>query len=439
VRGSTYKRCQCRDADGRKLKGCRKSHGSWAFRIDAWVDPQTGRRKQLERSGFRTRDKAEAEMTRALAAVNAGAWTDDRAVTVQDWLWQWLAETAERGKSPKTLANYRGHVRDVWVPALGKMRLRDLRRAHVEAVIARLAKPVGGERVPGQQGRRVQRRSAATVDGYRRTLRAALSAAVRRGLIVTNPAQGRLDSLPEREDKELAIWEPEATAAFLNHVSADRLAALYELAAYAGMRRGELCGLRWSDLDAGYVGLTVRQTLVEVSDKNIPEDRRTCSYCGASHTGLMFKGPKSRAGRRWLPLAQPAREALQAHRAVQLEEQAEFGDGYSDHGLVFCSPDGRPLRPGAVTTMFVGHAAKCGLPPIRLHDARHGACSLLIAGGVPIEVVQMILGHSSPTVTRSVYAHMMRQAASDQVEAATQILSQHRRSQSARIEQSLEE
>jgi integrase len=208
------------------------------------------------------------------------------------------------------------------VPALGKTRLRDLRRAHVEAVIARLAKPVQGERVPGRQGRRVQRRSAATVDGYRRTLRAALSAAVRRGLIVTNPAQGRLDSLPDREDKELAIWEPEATAAFLNHVADDRLAALYELAAYAGMRRGELCGLRWSDLDAGYVGLTVRQTLVEVSAKDIPDDQRTCGHCGATHTGLMFKGPKSRAGRRWLPLAQPAREALQAHRAAQLEERA---------------------------------------------------------------------------------------------------------------------
>ena len=86
----------------------------------------------------------------------------------------------------------------------------------------------------------------------------------------------------------------------------------------------------------------------------------------------------------------------------QQQERADFGPDYSDHGLVFCEVEGTPLRPSKVTEAFAGHAAACGLPPIRLHDARHGACSLLIAGGVPIEVVQMILGHSSPSVTRQV-------------------------------------
>jgi len=93
---------------------------------------------------------------------------------------------------------------------------------------------------------------------------------------------------------------------------------------------------------------------------------------------------------------------------------------------VFCTPDGTPLRPGGVTAAFEGHVKECGLPVIRLHDTRHGACSLLLAGGVPIEIVQMIRGHSSPEVTRKVYAHLMRKAAAAQVETASELLTRHR-------------
>jgi integrase len=91
-------------------------------------------------------------------------------------------------------------------------------------------------------------------------------------------------------------------------------------------------------------------------------------------------------------------------------------EAYHDHDLVFSGPDGLPLRPGGVTAAFEAHAAACGLPSIRLHDTRHGACSLLLAGSVPIEIVQLILGHASPEVTRKIYAHLMRKAVAEQVE-----------------------
>jgi integrase len=328
------------------------------------------------------------------------------------------------------MANYRGHVRDVWIPRLGHLKLRDLRRAHVEAAIAALATPIIGERPEGNVGRRVTKRSATTIDGYRRTIRAALSAAQRRGIIASNPATGRIDAMPEREDKELSIWEPEQTAAFLKHVEDDRLAALYELAAYAGMRRAELCGLRWSDLDDNRIGLTVRQTLVEVTRTQASAAQTRCPICGKQHVGRLFKRPKSRAGRRWIPLAGPAWEALTVHELAQKAEREDFGDDYADHDLIFCEPDGNPLRPGSVTVAFEAHVRACELAVIRLHDIRHGACSLLLAGGVPIEVVQMILGHASPAVTRQVYAHVMRQATAEQVERATELLTKHRREQS---------
>ncbi len=430
MRGSVFKRCQCRDDDGGRVKNCRLAHGSWAYAIDTGPDAATGKRKQKVRSGFKTRQDAEHARAKELAAVLAGTWTDDQGVTVGEWLQRWLEELTERGLSPKTLANYRGHVRDVWQPAIGRLRLRELRRCHIERVLTGLRVPVPGERRVGNVGRRVSIRTTSTIAGYRRTIRAGLAAAVRRELLAINPAEGRLDALAssDHEEDDSTFWEPEETAKFLEHVSDDPLAALYEVASYAGLRRAELCGLRWSDIDADGAGLTVRQTVVEVSRGQLTDAQRVCPYCAGEHVGRFFKRPKSRAGRRWVPLAGPAQAALARHRAAQAKDQALFGPDYRDHDLVFCLPDGTPLRPGSVTNAFESHVRECGLPVVRLHDTRHGACSLLLAGGVPIEVVQMILGHSTPEITRRVYAHLVRKVAADQVETAAELLTKHRRS-----------
>jgi integrase len=258
---------------------------------------------------------------------------------------------------------------------------------------------------------------------------AALSAAVRAELITSNPAVGHLDLLrapATTADEDPQVWEPEETARFLEQVAGDRLAALYELAAYAGLRRGELCALRWSDIDDDGIGLTVRQAIVEVTRSQVTAEQIACPTCGLEHVGRLLKRPKSRSGRRWVPLARLARDALARHRQEQQAERDYLGVDYQDHDLVFADFAGLPLRPGSVTSAFEAHMAACGLPVIRLHDTRHGACSLLLAGGVPIEVVQMILGHASPEVTRKVYAHVMRKITAAQVEQATQLLTQHR-------------
>jgi integrase len=436
MRGSVRKRCQCRDAEGRRVRNCRKAHGSWFFVVDAGEDPLTRKRRQVTRSGFRTRDEADEAMTKELAALDAGTWTDDQGMTLGDWLDTWLSEFAERvegkSRSPKTLSVYRSNVRNFWRPKLGHLRLRDLRRAHVAKALQDLGQRQTAGRRPGNSGSYVELRSGSTVDSYRRTLRAALSVARSRDLITTNPAEGRIDAIPTRadvddDDDDLGVWEPDETARFLEHIAGDRLAAFYELAAYAGLRRGELCGLRWSDLDPDGAGARVRQTIVDLSRGQARPGDLTCPVCRQEHVGRHFKRPKSRKGRRWVPLAEPARQALAAHRAAQESERAEFGDDYRDHDLVFCYVDGEPLRPDILSREFIRHAAACGLPPIRLHDMRHGACSLMLSGGVPIEIVQLILGHSSPAVTRRVYAHLMRKASAEQVEVAVKALTHHRR------------
>ncbi|MDR7280233.1 hypothetical protein [Catenuloplanes atrovinosus] len=96
-----------------------------------------------------------------------------------------------------------------------------------------------------------------------------------------------------------------------------------------------------------------------------------CPVCGSEHVGRLFKAPKSRKGRRWVPLVKAAQEALARHPYAQREEREFLGIDYNDHGLVFCRPDGLPLRPDRVTVAFEAHVAACGLPMIRLHDTRH--------------------------------------------------------------------
>jgi integrase len=189
-----------------------------------------------------------------------------------------------------------------------------------------------GVQPSGNVGRRVVQRTPATIEGYRRTIRAALSAAQRRELIALNPAVGRMDSIPTSvgidDDDEPEVWQPEQTARFLEYVFEDRLSALYELAAYAGLRRAELCGLRWSDIDAGGAGLRVRQTIVSVTRTQVTPEQAACPACGEVHVGRLFKAPKSRKGRRWVPLAAPAQTALARHREAQREEREFFGPDY---------------------------------------------------------------------------------------------------------------
>jgi integrase len=169
-----------------------------------------------------------------------------------------------------------------------------------------------------------------------------------------------------------------------------------DLYAVQGLARLGLAGWRQEQkADADDAGLTVRLTNVSVTRKEVTPEQAACPICGAELVGRLLKPPKSRAGRRWVPLAGPAQAALARYREAQREEREFLGVDYDDHDLVFCTPSGVPLRPDRVTVAFGRHVATCGLPVIRLHATRHGACSLLLAGGVPIEVVQMILGSVS--------------------------------------------
>jgi integrase len=469
--GNVYKRCPCGTSGTRGKPACRKAHGSWCWRADGDVDRATGKRRQLFGSGFATQQAATDKMVETLAAKAGGSSPDDRNQTVAQWLTTWLEQCRARVENGslelKTYVGYESHVRVVLIPHLGTHRLRELRHRHIEKMVQDAATPDpvpptyverqtrkkcgqprtgrgagkacdrwavlgqdacnlhgGGDRVElrGRVGRVVERRDPGTLSGYVRTLRAALNAAVRRDLIAISPAAGRIESMPARRKRDVQQWEPDGVARFLLAVQSERLAALYDLAAFAGLRRAELLGLKWSDLDltSQTPGVQVRTTLVTAAGKH------DCVGCGLQHTGRYLKPPKSHAGDRWVALVPGTIRELIAHQAAQSAERDQWGEGeggaYVEHGLVFAMPNGDPLQPDAVTKQFVRLAAEHGLPRIHLHDMRHGACSLLLAAGMPIELVSKILGHANTETTRRIYAHVLRAPASEWMRAAERLV-----------------
>ena len=331
MRGSVSKRCPCPvtySATGRR-RACKKDHGSWYYVVDLGRGPD-GKRRQERRGGYHTRDEAEEAMAAVIKTVGEGTHAHDGRHTVGEFLDHWLADKVAAGLRPTTERSYRQHIRDHLTPQLGHLRLRDLRPNHVAALLRTVAQGKPGKPGPGP----------ASVRRVHATLRSALTSAHRQQLVAFNAA-ANLD-LPAAARPKVRPWEPAELGRFLDSIGGNRLAPLFELIAATGLRRGEACGLRWSDVDLGRGVVVVRQQLVQVT---VPDERTPkCPSCGEVHKGPWFGPPKTKSGEaRAVELDGGTIGVLLAHRLTQDAERLEWGIDYIDHGLVFAREDGNPL------------------------------------------------------------------------------------------------
>lgn len=340
-----------------------------------FVRDEEGRRRQRSKGGFRTQGDAKRFLNDILGDVQRGTYMEPKKITLGAF------------------------VRDEWLPSLTLREntiesYRDLMEGHV---LPRL----GGTLLPAITPKRVQRLYDELLTSGRRrgsgglsprtvqytgvVLKAALDAAVRRGFIPRNPAA--VVDRPRPRRREMQSWTAEETAAFLHHVRDDRQYALWLLAFARGMRRGELAGLKWPDVDleGGRLAVVRERTVVR---------------------GQVVEGePKTEPSRRTIPLDADLVSALRDHRRGQLEERMRWGEGWTDSGYLFTYEDGRPLHPERVSDAFWAHAEAAGLRRIRFHDARHTCATLALQAGVPTEVVSRWLGHASVSITQDVYQH----------------------------------
>lgn len=352
----------------------------WSVVLDLGRDA-SGKRIRRWHNGFPTKRAAEKARTKLLSDLDGGSYVEPNNLIVETFLnGQWLPSIKATIR-PTTFAMYEQNVKAHVLPALGAVQLRALTAPRLNAFYGELL----------SQGRRDGKGglSTRTVRIVHVLLHRALRDAVRWGLTERNVAE--LADPPAVKSKEAAVWTPEQVRAFLASTADDRLAALWRLAAATGMRRGEVCGLRWSDVDLGAGQLRVAQTLVEVNYQ------------------LQFSEPKTKAGRRTLALDPATVTALRGHRKRQLEERLGWGPLWKGTvaDLVFVKEDGSPIHPERLTRWFDARVTKANLPRVTFHGLRHSYVTMLLRGGQPLRAVSARVGHASANVTNAVYSHVL--------------------------------
>jgi integrase len=310
-----------------------------------------------------------------------------------EYLLEWLERRASQLR-PTTVDTYRRYITAYLTPRLGERRLSELDRRGLEAAYAALVATGGRSGGP---------LSPRTVQLAHAVLHRALQDAVIDGLLAANPA--RLARPPQRDPDadELTqgprVWTGEQAAAFLSFVEGHPWRGLWHLALGTGARRGELLGLRWSDVDleAGQIAVTRALTVVD----GVPRLLTTKT-----------------ATRRRLTIGPSVVEALREQAEAQ-ERQRELAPTWQDRwGLVFTDGMGDPVDPKAVSREFGRLVRRAPVPVVRLHDLRHVHATLLLQRGVPMKVVSQRLGHTTIMMTVDVYGHVL--PAMD-AEAATEI------------------
>ncbi|HEY3230408.1 MAG TPA: tyrosine-type recombinase/integrase [Roseiflexaceae bacterium] len=292
---------------------------------------------------------------------------------VKSFLETWLEQRVKRQNRPRT---YRSYADIVWlhlIPHIGKYQLVKLTPEQVQAMLNTLA----------EQGLKPR-----TVSNVRAVLRKALNQAMRWGYVVRNVAT--LVDAPRTTIFSIQPLDQEQAQRLLNAVAGHRLEALYRVALSLGLRRGEVCCLRWEDIDFEQQTLRITGSLQRVNGK------------------LERAVPKTAASVRTIALPPVLLRVLRLQAERQAHERAELGDEWLDCGLVFVSERGTPLEPRKVVRHFKVVLKKAGLPEtFRFHDLRHLCATLLIAQGVHPRVIMEILGHSQISTTMNTYAHVL--------------------------------
>ena len=351
---------------------------SWAIVLELGRDT-SGKRRQRWYSGHRTKKDAQRELARLLHTLHSGAYVEPYRATVAEYLEQWLKDYAKTNVTAKTFERYAEIARLHLVPNLGHYALSKLHPLHIVAYYTSAL----------QTGRRDGRGglSAQTVTHHHRVLHGALQQAVKWQLLARNPADAV--EPPRSQRKEMCALDEPETARLLNAAKGTRLYMPILLAVTTGMRRGEILGLRWQDLDLTTSMLSVRQSLEQTKAR------------------VAFKQPKTVKGRRVIALPQITVEALHEHKKEQAKQRLLLGPDYRDHGLVLANVDGTPWAPNSFTSSYRSLVARLGLAQIRFHDLRHTHATQLLRQGVHPKVVSERLGHSSIGITLDVYSHVL--------------------------------
>lgn len=356
--------------------------GTWSFVVDL-VGPG-GNRRQSRKRGFKTKKAASQALAAVVADQTRGTFHRPSKITVAKFLnEEWLPAKAGSLRA-STLASYEQAIRNYIVPSIGQTKLTEVDGSMLNALYGQLL-------TSGRTEKRTRRGSGLspkTVRNVHGVLTKAFHDGVRWNRILRNPCDSA--DPPRGTAPEMKAWTRGDLSVFINSVANHRWSGAWTLLATTGMRRGEILGLRWTDVDLASGTVTIRATRIRYGNT------------------VTSSTPKTAKGNRTITIGEGTVAALKTMRSAQAAERLLIGSGWVDtDGLVVTMADGSAPNPEAFSNLFHRLSKAADLPSIRFHDLRHSYATAALASGVPVKVLSQRLGHADVGVTLKIYAHVM--------------------------------
>lgn len=348
-----------------------KKTGKYFFVVDVGIDSLTGKRKQKKRRGFNTKKEAEFELSKFLSDFRQGNYIEVDNITLGNFIQEWLKEV-KLNVAVSTYQNYISFDKCHIKPRLGDFRIQKIEPIIIQKFIYDLVEETS--------------LSSNTVKKVIDMLKVVFKKAVSLKLVKENPV---LDvTLPKRNNLEMKAWETEQIECFIQHSKKHRYYTVYLIALLTGMRKGEILGLRWKDIDFENKIIYIRQ----IYDLNAKQ----------------FKvGAKTNAGVRPIHIPDVLIEQLKKERVSVVGHRLKQGQNYNDYDLVVCTRYGNPLDSATLSKKLKNQAVKLGLPIIRFHDLRHTHVTMLIKQNVNVKIISERVGHTSIQITLDKYSHVL--------------------------------
>ena len=359
----------------------KRKDGRWEGRYTAGRDPETGKAIYKNVLG-RTQAEAKAKLKAAIEEVKGLDVSKAGQYTVGEWMEVWFEHYAKVKVRPSSHQTYRGYIDNHIKPSIGKIPLEKLTSLELQKFYKRLLEKGRVDRLESRH--QAKGLSPKTVRNLHQIISSAMNLAREQKLITTNPAEGC--ALPRLEHREMQTLPAEQLASFLREAKDSGVFELYYLELATGLRRGELLGLKWEDIDLERGDLRVKRQIARIN-------------------GEVVEAPlKTKNAYRTLPLAEDTIGVLEAQRKKA-----------GSSPWVFPGPTGGPISPDSVLHMLHRVLKRAGLPRVRFHDLRHTFATLALQNGVDVKTVSGMLGHFSAGFTLDTYAHVttasQRQAA----------------------------
>jgi integrase len=352
---------------------------------------ESGQRQQKFMTFRGTKAEADKKLRETLQQMETGGYVEAGKETVGSFMQRWLKDYAATNTAPRTSDGYRGIVKRYVDPAFGSVLLTRLTPRHVQGLYT---------------GMLERGLSPTTVLQTHRVLREALTHAVRWGLLSRNVTDA-IDP-PRKATREMTPMDEEQARRFMEAVEDSEWGLPFKVLLYTGLRRSELTGLKWSNIDLERAALSVTQTVQRLKGK-----------------GLVDMDPKSPRSKRRVSLPSSAVAALRQQRSKQAAQRLLAGPAWLGHDYVFTTAEGRPIAPDRLSAAFQRISNSLGFKNIRLHDLRHTHATLMLKMGIHPKIVSERLGHASIGITLDTYSHVLPGLQEAAAEAFEEALSVH--------------